>query len=131
MASIDGLDSHIIYIYYYIYYTSESNKKLILEFLKRADIEGVGVVQRLKYIYAFKTFLSLVNKDFHAVTEHDLETFLLGMNGYAEKTKRTRWYCIKKFLSSIGREDLFTKIKPKFRVRKLKLPEELLTQEDS
>ena len=67
--------------------TSESNRKLILEFLKRAEIEGVGVVQRLKYIYAFKTFLRLVNKDFHTITEQDLETFLLGMNGYAEKTK--------------------------------------------
>jgi len=35
------------------------NKKLIFEFLKRAKIEGVGIVQRLKYIYAFKTFLKL------------------------------------------------------------------------
>lgn len=110
--------------------TSKHNKELILQFLKRAEIEGVGVVQRLKYIYAFKTFLRFINKDMRAVTEQDMEKFLLGMNGYAEKTKRTRWYCIRKFLSSVGKENLFTKIKPKFKVKKLKLPEELLTLEE-
>ncbi|MBU0898943.1 MAG: tyrosine-type recombinase/integrase [Nanoarchaeota archaeon] len=110
--------------------TSDSNKDLIQKFLKRTEIEGVGVVQRLKYLYAFKTFLRFVSKDFQAVTEQDLEHFLLSMNSYAEKTKRTRWYCIRKLLTFLEKEELFNKIKPRFKVRKLKLPEELLTLEE-
>ena len=110
--------------------TSQENKRKMLEFLRRIDIEGIGVVQRLKYCDSFRTFLTAVNKDFQDVTEKDIEQFLSTMQHYKPATRHLRWVCMKKFLRYQGKEDVFKNIKPKFRDLKHCLPEELLTPEE-
>jgi integrase/recombinase XerD len=110
--------------------TSENNKKHILEFLTKTEIEGISVVQRMKYFYSFKTLLKVVNKDFECITKEDLEKFLLSMENYKPKTKNTRWYCIKKFFQFIGKDELFKDFKVNFNSLNRKLPEELLTEEE-
>jgi site-specific recombinase XerD len=110
--------------------TSENNKKQILEFLTKTEIEGISVVQRMKYFYSFKTLLKVVNKDFECITKEDLEKFLLSIENYKPKTKNTRWYCIKKFFQFIGKNELFKDFKVNFNSLNRKLPEELLTEEE-
>ena len=110
--------------------TSENNKKRMLDFFQRIELEGIGVVQRVHYYYAFKTFLEAVNKDFDEMIKDDIEKFLLYMRKYQSKTKHKRWACVKKFLRYIGKDTLFQDIKVSFRQKGLKLPEELLTEDE-
>ena len=53
--------------------TCQCNRREMLHFIRKCEIEGVGVVQRLKYVYSFKSFLKAVNKDFRQVNEKDVE----------------------------------------------------------
>lgn len=111
--------------------TTKSNKQEMLRFLRRIEMEGVGVVQRIKYIFAFKLFLKVVNKDFHKLKESDMEDFLYSMRQhYKQKTISTRWRCMKKFLRYIGEEDVCKNLMPKFSIKNRKMPEELLTEEE-
>jgi site-specific recombinase XerD len=110
--------------------TSKKNIEQILEFLRNKEIIGIGVVQRLKYIYSIKTLLRIINKNFDQFTERDLENFILGMGKYKPKTKHIRWYCVKKFFEFIGKKDLYNNLKPSFKKKGMKLPEELLTEEE-
>jgi integrase/recombinase XerD len=93
-------------------------------------LEGIGVVQRSKYISAFKLLLKAVNKDFARYTTKDLERFLLSLSHYKPKTRKTRWYDIKKFFRYLKKEDLFNEISPPKAPKGMKLPEELLTEDE-
>ena len=110
--------------------TSAKNKDNILAFLRNAEIIGIGVVQRLKYIHSIKKLLQIINKDCDKFTVRDLEGFILGMDGYKPKTKHIRWYCVKKFFEFIGKKELYDNLKPRFKKKGMKLPEELLTEEE-
>ncbi len=110
--------------------TTEKNKEKMLNFLKRIELEGVGVVQRSKYIFSFKTLLNAVNKDFDEFTDQDIENFIYSMTRYKPKTKHIRWTCIRKFLRYIGKDTLFQNIKVSFNKSDVKLPEELLSEEE-
>ena len=110
--------------------TCKYNRKEMLHFLRKNEIEGIGVVQRLKYVYSFKSFLKVVNKDFRKVTERDMENFLYSLINYKMSTKNSRWVGVRKFLRYIGREDAYKNLKPKFHNKGQKLPEELLTEEE-
>ncbi|MFH1978455.1 MAG: site-specific integrase [Candidatus Aenigmatarchaeota archaeon] len=110
--------------------TAENNKELILNFLKKTEIEGIGLVQRVKYVDAFRTLLTAVNKDMTKFTGKDLEEFLYHMRIYKPKTRHTRWYSIKKFFRYIDKKDIYNNIEPHFDKKGMKLPEELLTEDD-
>jgi len=110
--------------------TAERNKQRILDFLARTRLEGIGVVQRSKYVCALKILLKAVNKDFDDFTPKDLESFMLSMMGYGPKTRKTRWYDAKKFFRYIGKEDLFKGTLRPVVPKGMKLPEQLLTEEE-
>lgn len=102
----------------------------MLAFLERTQLEGIGVVQRSKYISAFRLLFKALNKDFDEFTAKDLEVFLLSMAHLKPKTRKTRWYDVKKFFKYLGREDLFKGVVSPTCPRLLKLPEQLLTEEE-
>lgn len=110
--------------------TSKINKKQIREFLKRKEFEGIGVVQRLKYIQSIRSLLKFSKKSFNSYIEQDLQNFILSLSNYKPKTKHIRWYCIKKFFEFLGKEELYRNLKPRFLKKKTKLPEELLTEKE-
>jgi len=110
--------------------TSETNLKRIKDFLRRAEIENVGTVQRIKYLYGIKTLFEVVHKEFEEYTKEDLEEFLLHMKKYSTKTAQTRWYSVVKLLRFLGREDVFREIRPSFRHKGMKLPEDILTVDE-
>ena len=114
----------------YSWKTAERNKQRILDFLARTRLEGIGVVQRSKYVCALKILLKVVNKDFDDFTPKDLESFMLSMMGYGPKTRKTRWYDAKKFFRYIGKEDLFKGTLRPVVPKGMKLPEQLLTEEE-
>ena len=95
--------------------TKPSNKKLIFEFLRKTEVEGIGVAQRVKYFYSFKTLLRAVNKDLKKFEIKDLEDYILYMQHYSMKARETRWYGLKKFFCYIGKEKLFESVKPSFK----------------
>lgn len=104
---------------------SEKNKKFILDFLKIARI-NVGEVQILKYLQSLKYFLKFCNKDFNLVEARDIYEFLNSMDGKAPKTKKIRYYCLKKFFEWMGM-DIFKEMKIKFtNLKTKKLPNELI-----
>ncbi len=110
--------------------TTEENKKLFLDFLNRRESEGIGVVQRIKYIDSVKTLVQFNGKEFSSFTEKDLQDFVLSMDRFKPKTRHIKWYCVKKFFEFIGKKDLYIDFKPRFVKKKVRLPEELLTQEE-
>ena len=110
--------------------TTADNKKLFLDFLDRRESEGIGVVQRIKYIDSVRTLVRFNGKDFFSFAEKDLQDFVLSMDNFSPKTRHIKWYCVKKFFEFLGKKDLYINFKPRFVKKKIKLPEELLTQEE-
>jgi integrase/recombinase XerD len=109
---------------------SESNLEKIFAFLRRAEIEGIGVVQRTKYVFSLKSLFKVVEKDFEEYSSKDLEEFLLYLKRFSPKTAQTRWYAIVKFFKFLGKEELFKDIKPSFHHKGMKLPEDILTLDE-
>ena len=110
--------------------TSETNLRRIKDFLRRAEIENVGTVQRIKYLYGIKTLFEVVHKEFEEYTKEDLEEFLLHMKKYSTKTAQTRWYSVVKLLRFLGRDEVYREIRPSFRHKGMKLPEDILTVDE-
>jgi site-specific recombinase XerD len=110
--------------------TSESNKKHIFSFLCKMENNGLSFVQLCKYIFTLKRFVNVYDKNFEDVTSEDIDKFLSSMNGLKQKTKKIRYYCLKKFLTFIGKEKIFENNGIVFKSSSKKLPEEILTQEE-
>jgi len=109
----------------------EKDKPLIFDFLTTTTLEGVGLVQRTKYVYGLKSFTQFFHAPLKSCKTENLKEWLVHMNGqYKQKTISTRWYALKKFYCHLGQEDLYTKLKIGFRTKGMKLPEELLTKQD-
>jgi len=105
------------------------NRDLFYKWLKRNEAEGISYVQLLKYIFSMKQFFRISRKKFNDVTKTDLEDFLLSMNHLKPKTRKIRWYSLKKFFDSINK-NMFAGFKIKFEKSKLKLPEQILSEEE-
>ncbi len=69
---------------------TEENKKVFLDFLERRESEGIGIVQRIKYIDSVKTLVQFNGKEFSSFTEKDLQDFVLSMNRFKPKTKHIK-----------------------------------------
>jgi len=103
------------------------DQPLILKFLKFTESQGISLVQRLKYCISLLQFFSIIKKPIKEINEEDLYEFLASING-KPKTRKLRYYCVKKFLEFAGRDDLFVHFKPRFIIRQ-KLPEILSEKE--
>jgi integrase/recombinase XerD len=94
------------------------------------ELEGMSTARRLKYYAALKVFLRVCSRLVDCGRE-DIEEFLLLLrNEYKTSSQETNWYCCKAFLVWLGKEELFNGLKPRFKERGMKLPEELLTREE-
>lgn len=111
--------------------TGEQNKHKAIEFLKTMEIQGISNVQLVKYIFALKQFVKGFSKEFEACGEQDILDYLYVLKDNKVKTKKIRFYCLKKFFDFIGKEQLFLKLnsKIKFTTEKRVLPD-ILTRKD-
>lgn len=109
---------------------SEAEKERISDFLRRQEIENMSVVSLLKYSIAIRQFFSFRKKTIKKITERDLEEWILGYAGRKDKTKGNRWYALKKFLIFCGRKELYDNFRPHFGKSRIKMPEEILTEEE-
>ncbi len=101
----------------------------IRRFLELKEIEGLSVTRLLKYYHSLKVFYSVSGR-FDCSREDVGGYLLLLRRKYKISSQETMWYCVKKFLEWLGKSELFYDLKPKFREKGLKLPEELLTVEE-
>jgi len=102
----------------------------ILEFLRLKELEGLSTARRLKYYAALKVFRRVCPRIVECDRHHLEEFLLLLRNEYKITSQETNWYCCKKFLQWLEKENLFDKLRPMFKGRGMKLPEELLTREE-
>jgi len=110
----------------------EKAKKLrdwdrINEFLKYLDTSNISAVQKIKYLQSLRLFFNFCEKPIEEISKQDIINFLYSMHVKA-KTKRIRYYCVKKFLEFCGRKDIFSDLKIKF-IRKPHLPK-ILSEEE-
>jgi integrase/recombinase XerD len=106
------------------------DSKRILEFLRLKGLEGLSTARRLKYYAALKVLRRVCPKVVEC-SRRELEEFLLLLRSeYKTSSQETNWYCVRRFLEWLGKEDLFKGLKPSFKHKGMKLPEELLTREE-
>jgi integrase len=98
----------------------------IEEFLKWSELNSISLVQRIKYLQSLKSFFKHVNKKLNEITKDDVIKWLESINVSA-KTRKIRYYCVKKFFEFWGSE-IFKDLKIKFICRQ-KLPN-ILSEEE-
>ena len=120
--------------------TSESNKQKIREFLEKMKLNGISVVQLLKYAITLKQFIQVCNKEFAEVSKEDIDKFMLSLRGRKTKgkkeigpckvkTRKIKYYCLKKFFDWLGMKELFKNNSYRFTLKKDSLPQ-ILTKEE-
>jgi len=109
---------------------SRKTKEKILAYLEKRKAEGISYVQLLKDIQSIKIFFEVVKKDLRRINEKDLVLFLNHQENLSPKTRKIRWYCLKKFLEFCGKDKLFDKFEVKFERKRSLLPEEILSEEE-
>lgn len=109
---------------------SKEDKETFLKFLDKRKGEGKSVVQLLKYVQSMATFVKYYDKPFKDLTAEDLDSFLDRMtdDNLSVKTKKIKWYSVKKFFEYIGK-DTFKKYTIEFSLSKNDLPV-ILTEEE-
>jgi len=108
-------------------FVCESDERVFTRFLLSMEARGISYPQLIKYINSMKTFLESCDKPFGEVGEEELEGFLIYMSRYAVRTRKTKWYAVKKFFEYAGNSSLF---KVAFKVPKLKKPKEVIERAD-
>jgi hypothetical protein len=84
----------------------------IEEFLKWSELNSISLVQRIKYLQSLKSFFRHVNKKVKEIGKDDVIKWLESINVSA-KTRKIRYYCVKKFFEFLGSE-IFKDLKIKF-----------------
>lgn len=110
--------------------TSKANKEKIVQFLRKMEINGISIVQLQKYVYALKQFLKVCNKDFELIESKDIDEYLNSISTLKPKTRKIRYYSLKKFFDFVGKAEIFENNGIKFEKIKHKLPEEILSEEE-
>ncbi len=115
---------------------SDKNKKAIFNFHSYLYALGLSTARVMRYMHDLKLLNRLLSKDFDLATKQDIENLMAAMeiSHYAENTKHGFRISVRKFYKWLrGTEDLPVEVKwikvktPKDRI---KLPEDLLTEED-
>ena len=107
---------------------SEGDKELFIDFLRSMRARGTSYVQLLKYIQSMRTFIKFYDKGFAELARTDLEGFLIYMERFKPKTRKIKWYAVKKFFGHIGLGGVFFRVK--FQINRERLPEQILTRGD-
>lgn len=106
----------------------EQDRELFIGFLRSMRARGMGYVTLLKYVQSMSTFIKAYHKPFRELARIDLEDFLIYMERFKPKTRKIKWYAVKKFFDHIGVEGAFFKVR--FNIRRKRLPEQILTKDD-
>ncbi len=91
----------------------EEKKKKLEEFLKWTELNGISLVQRIKYLQSLRSFFFSCNKKIEEVSQEDIIKWLENLKVKA-KTKKIRFYCVKKFFEFCNRKDVFSNLKIRF-----------------
>jgi integrase/recombinase XerD len=105
----------------------EDAKRFINELLA----QGISEARVVKYFYSLVSIKKRLNKSFRSAKEDDIKSFALGLekSDYAEWTKHDLKIILKKYLKWLGKDKVICWLKVRS-VKKGKLPEEVLTEED-
>jgi len=116
---------------------SPANKKAILEFGNSCFTEGLSARRVLKYLVTMQQLAQMLQIDFPAAKRNDIEKLVnqIERSPYAEWTKHDYKVALKKFYRCLRKyEDGYPPevkwIRTTMRKNRLKLPEDMLTQEE-
>jgi len=116
---------------------NETNKELILKFKDNCFADGLSKKRIIKYIYSLKRLSLWLNKNFNQADKDDIKLLVskIEMSDYANWTKHDFKIAIKKFYKWLkGLEEEYPQevkwIKTTMKNNKIKLPSEMLTEND-
>jgi integrase/recombinase XerD len=114
---------------------SETNQKLILNFVNYCFSEGIGEHRALKYLSTLKIIANSILTDFDKATEEDIRAYIgsVQRSTLSDWTKHDYKVVLKKFYRWLndGEEPAKTRwIKTTLKKRDCKLPEDMLKEEE-
>ena len=116
---------------------SKKNKLLILKFKEDCFANGLSTGRATKYIYHLIRLNRWLNKNFEDATKEDIKSLVIKIEKcqLVDYTKMELMTCIKKLYRMLrNTEDYPTEVKwiipHRKKIEKIKLPEELLTEDD-
>jgi len=114
---------------------SETNKKLILNFVNYCFSEGIGEHRALKYLSTLKIVAKSIFTDFDKATEDEIRAYVgsIERSALSDWTKHDYKVSLKKFYKLLngGEEPLKVRwIKTKLKKHDRKLPEDMLKEEE-
>jgi len=110
---------------------SKENVELYSEFLGRAKFEGIGIVRRRNYMRALRMLKGITGDlPLKELEKRHVDAFLSEISGASPGTRQIRFYCLKKFLVFLGKEEFLKGVKPALSKDIKVKPGDLLTRED-
>jgi len=109
----------------------DSNRGIYTDFLKRMQFEGISEVRRINYMRALRKLKEITgNLPLKELKKAHIETYLASIAEASPGTKQILFFCLKKFLVFLGKEEFLKGVKlVKAKDIKVK-PSDLLTRED-
>jgi len=116
--------------------TSDNNKQILLKYKDDNIAYGLSIARCVRVSYDLLRLARLLKKDFGKADEEDMKKVMVRLEDedIAERTKYDFKVAVKKFYKWLRKSKSYPEevewIRPKFKDRNHKLPEELLTEED-
>jgi integrase/recombinase XerD len=116
--------------------TSDNNRQLLFKYKDDNIANGLSIARCVRVSYDLLRLARLLKKDFDKTNEEDLKKVMVKLEDedISERTKYDFKVAIKKFYKWLRKSKNYPKevewIRPKFKDRNHKLPEELLTEDD-
>ncbi len=109
----------------------DANRGIYTDFFNRARFEGISPVRQLNYMRALARLQTVSGGlPLREIGKRHVDEFLAGIADAAPGTRQILFYCLKKFLVFLGKEELLKGVRPaKAKDIKVK-PGDLLTRED-
>jgi integrase len=115
----------------------EKNRQLIFNFCEHRRLQGLSNLRILFYLNRFWNIARYTTKPFDGMDRHDMETIVdrVQNSGFSPRTVADHLTVIKTFWKWLeGKDEIYPEkvawIKARYNNRKIRLPEELLTNED-
>jgi integrase/recombinase XerD len=116
---------------------SERNRQLVFDFCEHRRLQGLSNLRILFYLNRFWNIARYATKRFDGMDRHDIETIVgrVQNSGFSPRTVADHLTVIKTFWKWLeGKDEIYPEkvawIKARYSNRKIRLPEELLTNED-
>ena len=115
---------------------SKRNKKLILDFIESSFARGITTARVIKYLFHLTRIAELLSKDFDKASKKDIERVIaeIERREYSPWTKKDFRSILKRFYKWLNDDKGYPEqvrwIKSTISKKDVKLPEELLTEDD-